>query len=109
MELVGIDLGGSHCSCVVLDATGTVLRRGNVSIVTHSRANVEQVLSAVVAACDRAGVRPADSRGLGIGVPGNVDPTRGVTRYLANFGWTQEVPSACNTIRFFPAPTVYAT
>ena len=30
-------------------------------------------------------------RGIGIAIPGNVDPTRGFARYLPNFGWLDPV------------------
>ena len=29
--------------------------------------------------------------GLGVAVPGNVDPAAGTTRYLPNFGWLEPV------------------
>lgn len=91
MELVGIDLGGSHCSCVVLSPNGSILRRGRVNITSDVRGDLETVMNAMVGACDRAGVIPADVKGVGVAIPGNVDPIRGVTRYLPNFGWTHEV------------------
>ena len=32
--------------------------------------------------------------GIGLAIPGNVDPIKGTTRYLPNFGWLEEVPLA---------------
>ena len=103
-EYVGIDLGGSHVSCIALSSTGEVLRRHSVAL---SSRDVDTVVSTIVGCCSVVGL--ASCRGIGIAVPGNVDPTRGTTRYLPNFGWLEEVPlvDLLSSQLSFPASKFY--
>ncbi len=88
----GIDVGGTNVSAAIADAQGQVL--GELKRPTRSHegplAVLERIAEMVGALSEQAGVRPA---ALGIGVPGLVDVTAGVTKFLPNMPtqW-REVP-----------------
>jgi len=95
---VGVDLGGSHVSAVVLDlSTGEVQSRASREIHIDIRESVDSVIERIVD-CIYDAVYDVSSRisdaelSIGIGIPGNVNPEAGKTRYLPNFGWMHEVP-----------------
>ena len=86
-EYMGVDLGGSHVGCVAVTAAGEVLRSHNIALPSR---DVNTVLETISACCLAVGIHSCC--GVGIAVPGNVDPVKGCTRYLPNFGWLEEVP-----------------
>ena len=83
---VGLDIGGTKVDGVVLDAASTV--RGTV------RAATVRGTDGVVACASRvvrelgaaAGISPADLTGVGVGVPGLVDPRTGSVSHAVNLG-----------------------
>lgn len=91
---VGIDLGGTQLRVGVADGHGrlrTVLRRP-----TNAEQGREHVIDALVAGVKDAlaedGTRPASVRALGIGLPGPLDPARGVVISPANLPGFINVP-----------------
>lgn len=103
---VGIDLGGSHVSAVVMElSTGAVQSKACRDISVEDRASVESIIDRIsecifqvveeASASEKWEIclgRNIPELSIGIGVPGNVNPASGTTRYLPNFGWHQEVP-----------------
>ena len=100
MEIgLGVDIGGTHISAVALERGAT---QPDVLASSH-RAVVERDVTTIVGLlCEclfelHAKLEETVSRdfsiiGVGFGVPGNVDPTSGSTRYLPNFQWLEAVP-----------------
>ncbi|MEO6797224.1 MAG: ROK family protein [Candidatus Dormibacter sp.] len=91
---VGIDLGGTQLRVGVADGYGrlrTVLRRP-----TNAKQGREHVIDALVAGVKDAlagdGTRPASVRALGIGLPGPLDPARGVVISPPNLPGFIDVP-----------------
>lgn len=83
MEWIGIDIGGSHITSVVVDDNFVILSKVTLSINTRD-------LESVLIAIEKATISIAKSsilKGIGVAVPGNVDPITNHARYLPNFSW----------------------
>src|SRR5579875_1791473 len=101
---IGVDLGGSHVMAAVVDEEGEIHDQHERDISDHAPAAVVAALAAVVSAAIDA--TKHDVVGIGIGSPGNVDPTTGTIRYSPNFGW-QNVPLGQRVREAFPKQTVF--
>ncbi|MCL3860384.1 ROK family protein [Actinotalea sp. K2] len=81
---VGLDVGGTKVLGVLLDADAVV--RQTVRVPT--RRGVDGVVScaeqAVLALCSAQGLAPGDLNGVGVGVPGLVDPSTGGVSHAVN-------------------------
>ncbi len=77
---VGIDIGGTKMAVAVVDGAGAI--RARVTLPTEAELGfaraVERLTGAIETVCTRAGWRPADLRGVGLGCAGPVDPARGL-------------------------------
>jgi glucokinase len=101
---VGIDLGGSHVMAVMVNlSSGAIIAKARRSISVIDRQSVDLIIKEIADCISSVVLDPKvddllksfDSVieiDVGIGVPGNVDPITGVTRYMPNFGWLEEVP-----------------
>jgi len=106
---IGIDLGGTKIAAAAVDlTTGVVLGRrvvpteaheGPAAVMVRMAAVVEQVISAT-------GLERNQVQGLGIGVPGVIDPNRGHTLLLPNLatGW-RDVPAGPEMQKLTNLPT----
>jgi len=98
---IGVDLGGTHVLAALIDPSGRVHSRNQIKLAASSRSSQDSIGSAV-SACVLDAWRHAHAhfpeclplRGIGIAVPGNVDPHRNMVRYLPNFGWLDPVDLA---------------
>lgn len=95
---IGVDIGGTHILAVVLDGDEKevdLLRSSHRGIKGEQRQDTFSVIDTIVECIkdllSESESGAADLEGIGFAVPGNVDPSRGVTRYLPNFGWLEEV------------------
>lgn len=85
---IGVDIGGTHIFAVGL--CGDELTSNETS--SHRslvRRDTDYVID-TIAECIKELLPEggaADLEGIGFAVPGNVDPLKGVTRYLPNFSW----------------------
>jgi glucokinase len=91
---LGIDLGGTQLRIALADGKGrlrTVLRRP-----TNAREGRDQVIEALVRSVFEVlaedGTAPAAVRALGIGMPGPLDPARGIVISPANLPGFINVP-----------------
>jgi glucokinase len=97
---IGVDIGGTHISAVALgraaQTQSEVLCRSTRNVTERDVATVVSLLIECILDIDeqlRKLLGDAyDVVGIGLGVPGNVDPSVGTTRYLPNFGWLEPVP-----------------
>jgi len=97
---IGLDIGGTHISAVALDQR---CKEASDVLCSSERAvtdrDVETVVGLIVECLIEVHGKLAEAygdefeiSGIGFGVPGNVDPTLGTTRYLPNFQWLETVP-----------------
>lgn len=81
---VGIDLGGSHVTAVVVDITGKVFARAGAAVGAHDFDTVFGIMNDCL---HQVLETNGEARALGLGIPGNVNPAQGMTRYLPSFPW----------------------
>lgn len=88
--LLGVDLGGTNVRAAVVDRNGKRVRPdADNKIPSMATSGVDQTVAQIVQvareAVDSAGVTIAEVAGLGIGVPGVVEPSAGVIVWAPNF------------------------
>ena len=93
---VGVDIGGTHILAILTIGEGdAVTRRAHKVILAEKRKDQSYVIGLIVDAIKEvlsSNLDPSKKlEGIGIAVPGNVDPKTGQTRYLPNFGWLEPV------------------
>jgi glucokinase len=87
MKTIGVDLGGSHVAASLVDEQGAISHQHEIDITDQTfSAVVDTVVDAIRATLAEA--KEASPPPVGIGSPGNVDPSTGLVRYSPNFGWT---------------------
>jgi len=96
---MGIDLGGTKTLAVLINAKGQVVHE--VKVETPAQAGYARTVghlgTVVDALITQAGLGARVRRSIttvGLGLPGPVDPERGVVRRAVNLGWTEERPVA---------------
>lgn len=83
-SVIGVDLGGTQIRAALTDDNGTILKR--FSTLTRARETRDKVI-ARIKVCIREvlrGVERSDVLGIGIGVPGTVNPWTGVMSFATN-------------------------
>jgi glucokinase len=85
--VVGADLGGTNIRAAVLDRDGKMLGHGKRPSLAQegSARTVGQIKQAVEEAVSEAGVKLSEIGGLGIGVPGHIDPQGKKVLWAPNF------------------------
>lgn len=85
--LLGVDLGGTNVRAAVFDKQGRILGSGRApSLATEGVENtIAQIVHAARLALQAADVTKDRVAGLGIGVPGHIDPRPGVVLWAPNF------------------------
>ncbi len=90
---IGVDVGGTNVKLGLLDARGTIIARSRFATKAYVSAPAKLIaaLAGEISALMTAqGVRASQVDGIGIGLPGLVDPERGVVIFLPNVpGWRQ--------------------
>lgn len=86
---LGVDLGGTKILAGVFDDDFKVLARHKAP--TEAAGGLEvvcnQLKKVVESALHQAGLRPDQICGLGMGIPGQIDPVANRVRYAPNLGW----------------------
>lgn len=89
MYKIGIDLGGTNIATGIVDENYKIIGR------TVSKTNpegttieiIDHIARTVYNAMDAAGVGLSDIEEIGVGIPGAVDPTRGIVEYSCNLNF----------------------
>lgn len=88
---IGIDLGGTNIQAGVVNQDGIVLGRAKNR--TEAEKGFEKVMDRVAAtardACEDAGVKMSTIHTAGIGVPGPIDPEKGIVVEAVNLRWNR--------------------
>jgi glucokinase len=85
---VGVDVGGSKVAVLVVDAALTPCARLTVPTpVVDAAGAASRIAAAVRETLDAVGLSHDRVAGVGIGIPGRVDPERGVVSLAVNLGW----------------------
>lgn len=90
--VVGVDVGGTKIAAGVVDTQGKVF--GRVKLPTDTsrpEMTLQSIAAGVTGALHAAGVSSSHISGVGLGIPGKVDPENGIGLLAVNLGW-QDVP-----------------
>lgn len=102
---VGLDVGGTKTAALIVDPSDFVL--GQITVPTHT-ANPDELLTtitrAIQAALAEANATPQQIQSIGLGVPGQVDPTTGIVKLAVNLN-LQTFPLGPTISARFKAPT----
>src|SRR5262245_30793754 len=82
--LIGVDIGCTTIAGGLVTEDGSVLTSRHAATNLGSRTGVDTVIGMVGELCDEAGNRGVTVEGVGIGMPGLVDPQRGMVTTSAN-------------------------
>ena len=87
--IIGVDMGGTSLRTLVVDAANKILAVEEIPTRVGQKpdAIVADVAAMVRRAVVRAGVKRSNIRAVSIGVPGAVDPRRGIVHAAPNLGW----------------------
>ncbi|TCL55350.1 glucokinase [Hydrogenispora ethanolica] len=77
---LGVDIGGTKVLIVLANPAGEIIFQDKAG----TSRDPAEIIGIIRASLDKAGVQAGQIRGMGVGVPGNVDSTK---------GWVMDVPS----------------
>lgn len=99
--IVGVDVGGTKVAAGVVDARGQLLSRVKLPTDTSQpTAALYSIANAIEQAMQEAGVGRDQITGIGLGIPGLVDPQRGVCLNSTNLSWRNVAVSSWLQQRF---------
>jgi glucokinase len=85
---VGVDVGGTKIAAALVDASGRL--SGNTrcpTVISSPEATLEGIASTVSLAIQSTGIAASEIRGVGLGIPGTVDPVLGLGLASVNLNW----------------------
>jgi glucokinase len=93
--VVGIDVGGTNIKFGIVDPSGKIVAR--LSIATKTYLSDKKVLIAAIVGHTQQmladhGLDKSHIKGVGIGLPGLVDPCKGIVKFLPNIPGWKNVP-----------------
>lgn len=107
--VLGIDVGGTNVKLGLTNAQGRVIARTHFSTKTFLRSKV-RLIKATVAAVQRIlqenRLTLRHLKGVGVGLPGLVDPYRGVVKFLPNIPGWKNVPLSAILRQYFKLPVI---
>lgn len=106
---VGFDLGGTKMLAVVFDNKLRPLGRERKKTRPYDGpdAGRNRIVAAIRDALEDAGISPQELGGIGVGVPGPVNPEEGVVLQLPNLGW-EDIRLKATLEKEFKCPAVIA-
>src|ERR1051326_2551875 len=86
--VIGVDVGGTKIAAGIVNAQGQLSGRVKLPTDTSSPENTLQSIAAAISSTiEAAQVSAASIKGIGLGIPGTVDPERGIGVQAVNLGW----------------------
>jgi glucokinase len=93
--VIGIDVGGTNIKLGLVDKRGVIRARARLSTRDFIR-NKHELIDAIVLGCrdflNDYGIKKSEVSGIGLGVPGLVDTTKGLVYSLTNIKGWKNVP-----------------
>lgn len=93
MHYLGIDLGGTNIAAAVVDGEGAITGRAALPTPRGAEPVAAAMAQAAREAAAAAGIPLEEIASVGVGVPGTVDPERGIIHYWSNLDF-RNVPIA---------------
>ncbi len=89
--VIGIDVGGTNIKLGVVNDKGKIVSRNILETGKYEGKRgklISALVDAIIDLIDSEGVKTKDVLGIGIGLPGLINPDRGVVKFLPNVpGW----------------------
>jgi len=95
--IIGVDVGGTNIKLGVLDPRGRIKFRSSLETKHYIRNKtrlIEALIDQIKALIKQAGIVKKDILGIGIGLPGLIDPAHGIVNFLPNIPGWKNVPLA---------------
>lgn len=90
--VIGVDVGGTKIAAGLVDAGGQIYGRVQLPTDTSQpEMTLRSIASAIIATLAATGIEPQQVAGVGLGIPGKVDPEQGIGLLSVNLGW-RDVP-----------------
>ncbi len=93
--VLGIDVGGTNVKFGIVDLQGKILARSVISTKSYNR-NKNELITAIFAAIESLlkhnHISIKDLSGIGIGLPGEINPYKGLVIFLPNIPGWENVP-----------------
>lgn len=106
--VLGIDVGGTNVKFGIVDAKGKILARSSFRTKSYNRnknALIRAIFAAIEALLARQSISSKQLSGIGIGLPGLIDPHKGVVIFLPNVPGWKNVPLQSLFEKRFKVPT----
>lgn len=106
--VLGIDVGGTNIKFGVVDSRGKILARSNLSTKSYNRNKnelIKAIFSQIQSLFAQAKISPKQLLGIGIGLPGAINPVKGVVLSLPNIPGWENVPLRKIFEKKFGVPT----
>lgn len=86
--VIGVDVGGTKIAAALVSADGRItFRVQRPTVVSDTAATLDSIRAAIEAVLAAAASDMGAVGGVGLGIPGKVDPERGVGLLSVNLGW----------------------
>lgn len=95
--ILGIDVGGTNVNLGVINRNGSIIARHHFPTQKYSRTKnrlIDAIAMYAQELLDENSIDKKNISGVGMGLPGLVDPVKGVVKYLPNIPGWREVPLA---------------
>jgi glucokinase len=88
---LGFDLGGTKMLAVVFDQNFKAVARNRKKTLAHEgeKAGLERMTQTIRKALKDAGLEGEPPAAIGVGIPGPLDPERGIVLDMPNLGWSK--------------------
>ena len=93
--VIGIDVGGTNIKLGVVNKRGQVIARSSLitgSFVHNRNKLINALVEAITGLMAQTRLKKSQISGIGIGLPGLIDPVNGVVKFLPNIPHWREVP-----------------
>ena len=92
---IGVDIGGTNIKFGITNSQGVVRFRSNLETrgyLSDRRHLIEALIDSVQGLVHGSGLKCRDIAGIGIGLPGLIDPEKGLVKFLPNIPGWRDVP-----------------
>ena len=93
--IIGVDVGGTNVKLGMVSPSGRVVARSHLNTKSFTRSRTH-LIQAIVGTIEQLiadfKISKRDISGVGFGLPGQIDPTKGIVKFLPNISGWKNVP-----------------
>ena len=93
--VIGIDVGGTNIKLGLVNDSGKIVSRSLLNTETYIRSNkklIDALIGSIEQLIKEKGLTRAQISGIGIGLPGLINPKEGIVKFLPNVPGWRNVP-----------------